>query len=290
MNALAAAGITPVRDLRGDRPWPVSHGGADRPQQYVEGRIRAGLREETIGRLSQPDGRRASVLCLPSLGRRVPSRGDAPADRTDGLAKQIARSRRYLALILMWTRAGPNRGAPATDWFAGRWGTSCLTKSIGSGALAEVRFFEDKTFAVRWIPIENLLKGRSDYRSSMMRPSLPRELPRHEEVQSTARREELATVSGGQPDAESLIGRDFAGDLKRETVVTSGGNRPLVGEWNDVVIAFGFQENIVVPRRRSSGAPLRPKKAKAFVKLKLYALRLPWNPSDPSTQFALRPR
>jgi Bacterial capsule synthesis protein PGA_cap len=28
----------------------------------------------------------------------------------------------------------------------------------GSGALAEVRFFEDKTFAVRWIPVGNLLK------------------------------------------------------------------------------------------------------------------------------------
>ena len=27
----------------------------------------------------------------------------------------------------------------------------------GSGALAEVRFFEDKTFAVCWIPIGNLL-------------------------------------------------------------------------------------------------------------------------------------
>ena len=29
----------------------------------------------------------------------------------------------------------------------------------GSGALAEVRFFEDKTFAVRWIPVRNLLKA-----------------------------------------------------------------------------------------------------------------------------------
>ena len=30
----------------------------------------------------------------------------------------------------------------------------------GSGALAEVRFFEDKTFAVRWISVGNLLRRR----------------------------------------------------------------------------------------------------------------------------------
>jgi poly-gamma-glutamate synthesis protein (capsule biosynthesis protein) len=29
----------------------------------------------------------------------------------------------------------------------------------GSGALAEVRFFEDKTFAVRWISVGNLLRS-----------------------------------------------------------------------------------------------------------------------------------
>ena len=36
-------------------------------------------------------------------------------------------------------------------------GNFLFDQSTGSGALAEVRFFENQTFAVRWIPLGNLL-------------------------------------------------------------------------------------------------------------------------------------
>ena len=38
-------------------------------------------------------------------------------------------------------------------------GNFLFDQSNGSGALAEIRFFEDKTFAIRWVPVGNLLKG-----------------------------------------------------------------------------------------------------------------------------------
>jgi hypothetical protein len=40
-------------------------------------------------------------------------------------------------------------------------GNFMFDQQNGSGALAEVRFFEDETFAVRWIPIKNLLQAEA---------------------------------------------------------------------------------------------------------------------------------
>ena len=57
------------------------------------------------------------------------------------------------------------------------------------------------------------------------------------------RGEMISRPSGGrQPDAEILVGRDFARDLKCKPVVRSRGDRSLVSEGHDIVLALVFQE------------------------------------------------
>jgi AmmeMemoRadiSam system protein B len=64
--------------------------------------------------------------------------------------------------------AHPHVDSGAAEMWRGGDGLVCRSlgnflfdQENGSGALAEVRFFEDKTFAVRWIPIGNLLHSAS---------------------------------------------------------------------------------------------------------------------------------
>ena len=56
----------------------------------------------------------------------------------------------------MWTPAGPNWWRAGDGLVCRSMGNFLFDQINGSGALAEVRFFEDQTFAVRWISIKNV--------------------------------------------------------------------------------------------------------------------------------------
>ncbi len=157
VSALATAGITPVRDGEVIDVGPfrlVALTDLSNASTPHTGRIT----RETIARLQQPDHDARSLFALLHWGTEF---------RREATPRQIE--------LMDWLRDSPvtaifgahphvGSGGPES-WRAGdglicrSLGNFLFDQSNGSGALAEVRFFEDQTFAVRWIPIGNLLKG-----------------------------------------------------------------------------------------------------------------------------------
>jgi hypothetical protein len=83
-DTLTAAGITPVRDGEVIDAGPfraVALSDLSNASTPHTGRITRG----TIARLPKPDADVRPLFAFLHLGHRVPSRGDAQADRTDGL-------------------------------------------------------------------------------------------------------------------------------------------------------------------------------------------------------------
>ncbi len=159
MNALAAAGITPVRDREVIDLGPfrmVALTDLSNTSKPHTGRIT----RETIGRLSQPDGDARPFFAFLHWGAEF--RREATPRQIE-LMDWLANSP---VTAILGAHSHVDSGGPES-WRAGdglvcrSMGNFLFDQSIGSGALAEVRFFEDKTFAVRWIPIGNLLKGRA---------------------------------------------------------------------------------------------------------------------------------
>ena len=157
INALNAAGITPMRDGEVIDVGPfraVALTDLSNTSTPHAGRIT----REIIARLPQPDADARPFFALLHWGTEF---------RREATPRQIE--------LMDWLTGSPvtaifgahphvASGGPE-PWHAGD-GLACRSlgnflfdQVNGSGALAEVRFFEDKTFAVRWIPIGNLLKG-----------------------------------------------------------------------------------------------------------------------------------
>jgi poly-gamma-glutamate synthesis protein (capsule biosynthesis protein) len=156
-SALAAAGITPVRDGEVIDAGPfraVALTDLSNNSTPHTGRIT----RETITGLPQAEADAHPFFVLLHWGTEF---------RRETTPRQIE--------LMDWLRNSPlnavfgahshvDSGRPET-W---RGGDSLVCRSLGnflfdqqngSGALAEVRFFEDETFAVRWIPIKNLLQA-----------------------------------------------------------------------------------------------------------------------------------
>jgi AmmeMemoRadiSam system protein B len=158
-NALAAAGIRPVRDgevidagpFRAVALTDLSNTSMPRTDRITR---------ETVAKLShlQPDADARPLFALLHWGSEF---------HHEATPRQIE--------LLEWLEDSPvvavfgahphvDSGGPE-PWRGGdglicrSLGNFLFDQSNGSGALAEVRFFEDNVFAVRWIPIGNLLTG-----------------------------------------------------------------------------------------------------------------------------------
>ena len=156
ISALAAAGITPVRDGEVIDAGPfraVALTDLSNTSMPHAGRIT----RETIARLPQPDSDARPLFALLHWGTEF---------RREATPRQIELmdwlGERPVTAIL-GAHSHVDSGGPE-QWRAG---DGLVCRSLGnflfdqinsSGALAEVRFFEDRTFAVCWIPIGNLLK------------------------------------------------------------------------------------------------------------------------------------
>ncbi len=158
-SALATAEITPVRDGEVIDVGPfraVALTDLSNASKPHAGRIT----RETVARLPQPDADARPLFALFHWGTEF---------RREATPRQIE--------LMDWLTNSPvtailgahshvDSGGPE-PWRAGdglvcrSMGNFLFDQSNGSGALAEVRFFEDKTFAIRWIPIGNLLKERT---------------------------------------------------------------------------------------------------------------------------------
>jgi poly-gamma-glutamate synthesis protein (capsule biosynthesis protein) len=156
-SALAEAGITPVRDGEVINAGPfraVALTDLSNASTPHTGRIM----RETIARLPPPDRDVRPLFAFVHWGTEF---------RREATPRQIE--------LMEWLKDSPvtaifgahahvDSGGPE-PWRAGdglvcrSLGNFLFDQITGSGALAEVRFFEDKTFAVRWIPVRNLLKG-----------------------------------------------------------------------------------------------------------------------------------
>ena len=156
INALNAAGITPMRDGEVIDAGPfraVALTDLSNTSTPHTGRIT----REIIAQLPQPDADGRPFFALLHWGTEF---------RREATPRQIE--------LMDWLTGSPvtaifgahphvASGGPE-PWHAGdrlacrSLGNFLFDQVNGSGALAEVRFFEDKTFAVRWIPIGNLLK------------------------------------------------------------------------------------------------------------------------------------
>ena len=156
ISALSAVGITPVRDGEVIDAGPfraVALTDLSNTSMPHAGRIT----RETIARLPQPDSDARPLFALLHWGKEF---------RREATPRQIE--------LTDWLRDSPMTeifGAhPHVDsggresWRAGdglicrSLGNFLFDQSNGSGALAEIRFFEDKTFAIRWVPVGNLLE------------------------------------------------------------------------------------------------------------------------------------
>ncbi len=156
VSALATSGITPVRDGEVIDVGPfrlVALTDLSNASTPHTGRIT----RETIARLPRPDHDARPLFALLHWGTEF---------RREATPRQIE--------LTDWLRDSPvtaifgahphvDSGGPES-WRAGdglicrSLGNFLFDQSNGSGALAEIRFFEDKTFAIRWVPVGNLLK------------------------------------------------------------------------------------------------------------------------------------
>jgi AmmeMemoRadiSam system protein B len=157
-SALAAAGITPARDGEVIDAGPfrvVALTDLSNASTPHTGRIT----RETIARLARPDADARPFFALLHWGAEF---------RREATPRQIE--------LMDWLEDSPvttmfgahphvDSGGPE-PWRGGdglvcrSLGNFLFDQQNGSGALAEVRFFEDKTFAVRWILIKNLLQAQ----------------------------------------------------------------------------------------------------------------------------------
>ncbi|MGA7905497.1 MAG: AmmeMemoRadiSam system protein B [Terrimicrobiaceae bacterium] len=156
-SALANAGITPMRE------GEVIDAGPFRATALTDlcnastphtGRIR----NETIARLPQPDHSGRPIFAFLHWGAEF-RREATPRqiELIDWLADSPVTA--IFGAHAHVDSRGPNLWRGGDGIICRSLGNFLFDQLNGSGALAEVRFFEDKTFAVRWISVGNLLRS-----------------------------------------------------------------------------------------------------------------------------------